>query len=321
MTQLLTTCSYNRTGVTGNCGGAMVSRIKGAYISENDSRRAYEKLLAKDPRPIKYNNYYTISQLLQAIQKVEDNSIARGRAYPLEWAFAAILDDLAHVGPVIFGMTDTEDGMGDGHRGPCATRHFARWLQDNKFVKDASMTTAYRGIKGKGGREVYGWWFAPDYGTISPYIKDLKDKIIQCIKEWNDVPEIKEKEKALEKARSAISEAVDASWDEWRATRPDAGDTGEESGGREEAVLAEGGPAEPPRERITTRPARGYRLAGGTIDPDIWRSMYRRNPAFADLEQRVLAEARTRAAGDAVERIFGDDGLDEGPEEELDNDF
>jgi hypothetical protein len=300
MTQLLTTCSYNRTGVTGNCGGAMVSRIKGAYITPEQSKTAYKALLKDDPRPIKYNRYYTIAQLLQAIQKAEPKSIARGRAYPLEWAFAAILDDIAHVGPVILGMTDTEDGRGDGHKGICATRHFAEWLQTERFVKDASLTTGYRGIKGEGGREVYGWWFAPDYGTISPYLKDLKDKIIQQIKEWNNVPEIKEKEKALEKARSAISEAVEASWDEWRSTNPDAGDTGEELGGGEEEVPQ----PEPATRPATTSAAR----TRARIDADLWRRYARVD--LSDLEARVLGTAR-RADGDTVERMFGDNDNDE----------
>lgn len=265
--ELLTSHSYKKSGVQGNCGGAFISRLGAAYKPESWCKNKYQELLKTKSqlRPIRTTENMAISHMLAALREAEGQPTggAYGRAYPLEWAFADVLEAATVHCPALVGMTDTHNGAGDGHPGAFATRHFAHWWGDNGFATDIKLTEGMR----YGERRVYGWWIAPNHDAIAKYIRAKKEEIFREVERWNNEPQFQGIREADRAAERAVASALERGWSEYGGNQGGDGATEREGGAERASVEAE------LREQAQNAVREAHRRLEERAARAVWRSI------------------------------------------------
>jgi len=214
VTTLIRSHEYGDGNIHGNCGIRIAYRLLATYTTEEESSKRYKELLDRGQlsRILTPRHASPITAMLHSIKRAEGGR-AVARAYPVEWAFAELLEVLHYGSYALICMTDTEDGLGDGHKGEYATRNFAAWLLDNGVVQGNCTTGIRYPDDPVSTREVYGWFFVPDKPRINALIAKVKREICQYIKDCNNDPEIAKQAEKKKTEAEVTKEALERGYE------------------------------------------------------------------------------------------------------------
>lgn len=183
---LVTSHSYRCTSLRGSCGVFELYRINGAYEKSSDMEARHKALQATSGTTTVIQSAISrANTLLSPRLKVIANSTMRW-SYPVEWAFAAIVDDVRHnYSPNLLVLTDNMSERGDVHLGACATRHLVKWIQDTGLGQ--IYETPQRKTHKPDGALLQAWVWHPDWRAVRVASNATNKLLTDYLKEIRNV--------------------------------------------------------------------------------------------------------------------------------------
>jgi hypothetical protein len=186
-------------------------------------------------------------ECLQTICTAEEGR-AKMRAYPVDWAFADVLERIHTGSYALMSLTDTADGAGDGHKGPFATRNFAKWLIRNGLMAGTSISGIRPINHDESDYNITGWMLIPNPESIDEFLAHKIAEIQKYIEDSNDDPALEAQEEAKAAAQTETRAAIESGWEGFPIPETGGGEPPEQSYELDEV----GGVDRPRNDNITS---------------------------------------------------------------------
>ena len=185
------------------CGASTLGRLRSSTISLGCIRDNLKRAMKDRVTPVfseqhGWQKNWTVDTMVRKFNsEIRDHNTKELPscsyfALDQEDSFIALIETLGKSSPqALYLMTDNIEGVGDVHTGPYSTKHFAQWLGRMGIV---GISTPGPVKSTRTGAEIQGWVanFPWESRGIKEPIADLRDRVINAIKEINNSDAIKE---------------------------------------------------------------------------------------------------------------------------------
>lgn len=219
----ITKYSYHVNKMPGNCGAKVLHRLSASYSADPaEDRKRYNTAVESGTLSTIGTPFGdSIRDMLWSIMVAEPKEgTMRCRPIALEWVFAEAVEAATSGDVALLFVSDTHNGAGDGHKGPCAPRHFVEWAIDNDLFEEIGAVTSTRP---RTDVEMTGWVMSPNKKRIRKLLNETSKQIQNFIEEANNEPKLKAAKKAREAEEAKARARFQDGWDEFDVGAEDEG--------------------------------------------------------------------------------------------------